>query len=78
MPSVDKYNLYSRFIVDNPYPDSRFFEELRKLPKRYVFIDTKKLLLGELERGEKDLFYPDDTHWSWKAPKRIFSEIRFD
>jgi len=78
MPSVDKYSLYSRFIVDNPYPESTFFEELRKLPKRYVLIDTKKLLLEELERGEKDVFYPDDTHWSWKASRKIFTETRFE
>lgn len=78
MPSVDKYNLYSRYIVDNPYPPSIFFESLRKLPKRYVLIDTKKLLLEELERGEKDVFYPDDTHWSWKASRKIFSETRFE
>lgn len=78
MPSVDKYNLYSKFIVDNPYPESRFFEELRKLPKRYVLIDTKQLLLVELDRGEKDVFYPDDTHWSWKAAEKIFSETLFE
>jgi hypothetical protein len=78
MPCVDKYNLYSKFIVDNPYPASTFFEELRKLPKRYVLIDTKKLLLEDVERGEKDVFYPDDTHWSWKAAEKIFSEIGFE
>lgn len=78
MPCVDKYDLYSRFIVENPYPASTFFDELRKLPKRYALIDTKKLLLEELERGEKDVFYPDDTHWSWKASRKIFSETLFE
>lgn len=77
MPSVDKYNLYSTFIVDNPYPYSTFFEELRKLPKRYTLIDTKAILLPELEKGERDVFYPDDTHWSWKASKKIFETVRF-
>jgi hypothetical protein len=77
MPCVDKYNLYSDFIVNNPYPRSTFFEELRKLPKRYTMIDTKALLLSELKRGEKDIFYPDDTHWSWKASKKIFETVRF-
>jgi len=78
MPSVDKYNLYSKYIIDNPYPASRFFEELRKLPKKYVLIDTKKILREELERGTMDVFYPDDTHWSWKASERIFSEMLFE
>jgi hypothetical protein len=78
MPCVDKYDLYSDYIVDNPYPRSTFFEELRKLPKRYTLIDTKAILLPELKRGETDIFYPGDTHWSWKASEKIFSEIRFD
>lgn len=78
MPCVDKFNLYSDYIVNNPYPRSTFFEELRKLPKRYRFIDTKAILAEELSKGEKDVFYADDTHWSWKASKRIFENVRFN
>ncbi|ABB32562.1 hypothetical protein GeomeDRAFT_1903 [Geobacter metallireducens RCH3] len=77
MPVVDKYNLYSEFIVDNPYPTSDFFEKLRPLPKRYIFVDTKKVLLDEVRRGEKDVFYADDTHWNWKASEAIFSRQLF-
>lgn len=77
MPCVDKYNLYSDYLVNNPYPKSIFFEELRKLPKRYRLIDTKAILGEELRKGEKDIFYADDTHWSWKAAKKIFETTRF-
>lgn len=77
MPCVDKYNLYSKYIIDNKYPESTFFEELRKLPKRYGFIDTKEILRNELEKGVKDLYHADDTHWSWKASKTIFETVTF-
>ena len=77
MPSVDKYNLYRGYIVANPYPENTFFEELRPLPKNYTFIDTKAILSEALQRGEKDVYYADDTHWSWKAPELIFSKVRF-
>lgn len=77
MPCVDKYDLYSDYIVDNPYPPSMFFEQLRNLPKRYSFIDTKAILAEELRKGEKNVFYADDTHWSWKASKKIFEKLRF-
>ncbi len=77
MPCVDKFNLYSDYIVNNPYPRSTFFEELRTLPKRYRFIDTKAILIAELLKGEKDIFYADDTHWSWKASKKIFETVIF-
>ncbi len=77
MPCVDKYTLYSGYLKDNPYPKSIFFEELRKLPKCYRLIDTKAILAEELEKGEKDIYYADDTHWSWKASEKIFSGVRF-
>jgi len=78
MPYVDKYTLYSEWVVHRKYPESQFFELLRPLPKRYRFIDTKVLLREELEKGEKDIFYADDTHSSWKASKKIFENVSFD
>lgn len=71
MPAADKYNVYSDYIIDNPYPKSVFFELLRKEPRDYVLVDTKALLLEEVRKGEKDIYYADDTHWSWKAVKKI-------
>lgn len=76
MPVVGKYNLYSDFLVENPYPKSRFFEILRTLEKEYRLIDTKALLLEELQKGEKDIFYADDSHWSRKAPEKIFKTVQ--
>ncbi|MEI6206729.1 MAG: hypothetical protein WCP20_08105 [Desulfuromonadales bacterium] len=77
MPCVDKYNLYSDYIKNSRYPRSIFFEEMRKLPKRYRFIDTRAILAEELRKGEQDIFYADDTHWSWKASKKIFETVMF-
>jgi hypothetical protein len=77
MPAADKYNMYSDYVVDNPYPKSVFFELLRKMPKRYVLVDTKAILEDEIRRGEKDVYYADDTHWSWKAVKKIAESMRF-
>ena len=78
MPVVDKFNLYSPYIVNRKYPESPFFETFRELPKRYRFIDTKALLREELARGEKDIYHADETHWSWKASRKIFESVRFD
>ncbi|XOB61354.1 alginate O-acetyltransferase AlgX-related protein [Campylobacterota bacterium DY0563] len=77
MPAADKYNLYSKYIKDNNLPNSVFFENLRKLPKKYIFIDTKNILSKALEDGVKDLYYPDDTHWSYKASDIIFRDFNF-
>jgi hypothetical protein len=77
LPVVDKYNLYSDFIIDNPYPRSMFFEELRPLPHRYQLIDSKAILHEQLIKGEKDIFRADDSHWSWKASKTVFERFKF-
>ncbi|MDD2321367.1 MAG: hypothetical protein PHO83_15085 [Geobacteraceae bacterium] len=77
MPVVSKYDLYSEFIVDNPYPASTFFEKLRPLPKNYLFIDTKAVLQEEVRKGVQDVFFADDTHWSWKASQILFEKERF-
>ena len=78
MPVVDKYNLYSDYIINNPYPKSVFFELLRPLNKKYVFIDTKAILVELIKKGEIDIYYADDTHWSWKASKSVVEAIKFE
>jgi len=79
MPVVDKYDLYSKYLINGgSYPKSYFFEYLRELPKKYEVIDTKKILSEALENGEKDIFYSDDTHWSYKASEMIFKKVKFD
>lgn len=73
MPVVDKYDLYFDFIEDNAYPKNSFFTLIRKMEKNYYFVDTKKILLPLLE--EKDIYYPDDTHWSYKASEILAEDI---
>ncbi len=75
MPAVDKYNLYSKYIINKKYGESTFFEQLRLLKKDYKLIDTKKILEVEIDKGIKDIFYSDDTHWSYKASKAIVNSL---
>lgn len=77
MPVVDKYSLYREYIVSHTYPESKFFEYLRTLDKEYMVIDTKKILLKELDNEVKDVFYSDDTHWSYKASEVIAKDELF-
>ena len=77
MPVVDKYDLYSDFIVDNPYPQNQFFDLLRPMKKNYSFIDTKAILQQLLKNNVQDVFHPDDTHWSYKASEAITQDEVF-
>ena len=76
MPVVTKYDLYSNFIINNNYKMDPFFNIFRKLKKEYIFIDTKKILLKALNHKEKDIFYCDDTHWSFKSSDLIAKYLK--
>lgn len=64
MPTVNKLNLYHSHISSKSYPESTFFERLRKENHDYYFVDTKQILSKALELGIKDIYFSDDTHWS--------------
>jgi len=76
MPSVDKYNLYSKYIQNNQHQKSTFFEMLRALKREYTFIDTKMILEEMLDDNISDVYYCDDTHWSFKASEVIFKQVK--
>jgi len=77
MPCVDKYDLYSPYIANNKQPKNSFFDIFRQLPKQYTFIDTKEILSEKVAQGVRDIYYSDETHWSWKASASIFEKVRF-
>jgi hypothetical protein len=76
MPVVDKFNLYSKYVLDNKYGNRMFFEELRKMKRDYKLIDTKAVLEQEVENNVLDIFYMDDTHWSYKASEAIVNCLK--
>ena len=74
--AVDKYDLYYSYIKHNKYPKNTFLERFEKIKnKHYIFINTKKILRPLLEKQTIDLFYADDTHWSYKANEAISKYI---
>ena len=75
MPAVDKYDLYSKYIVDNKYHENKLFSSLKGLEKEYELIDTKSILEPLLDKGIEDIYYADDTHWSYKASEEIIRKI---
>lgn len=77
IPAIDKYDLYYKYIVNNPYEENHFFELLRSMPKSYYFVDTKTILEPMVDRNITDVFYGDDTHWSYKASEAVVQSIPF-
>lgn len=78
MPSVDKYDLYHDDIQrNNDYPKNPFFPLLRKQQKSYILVDTKAILRPMIEKNIQDVYYADDTHWSFKASEQLANDKIF-
>ncbi len=75
LPSPDKFDLYYDHIIDNKkYSRPLFFENFEKLPKTYLYINSKKILKEQM-KYQKDIYFYDDTHWSPLASKIIANEL---
>ena len=76
MIPVDKYDLYQDYITDNPYPPKRVNEDVRE-----IFGDIPEVMLCKyclqplLDKGEKDVFLFDNTHWSYKGSEAVGKEL---
>ena len=68
----DKYDLYQNYVNNNPYPRKTINEDFRTVVgNREEIVIGKEILLPYIDRGEKDIYYLDDTHWSYKSAKII-------
>ncbi|WP_343586799.1 hypothetical protein [Flavobacterium sp.] len=75
LPAPDKYDMYYSYIEDKTnFVKPLFFENLKKVNKNYIYIDSKELLSKNM-RNKKDIYYFGDTHWSPVAAKLIAEEI---
>ena len=71
----DKYDLYYDYINHRNLVKPVFFDHLISCNKKYYFINSKRILSKELKKGNKDLYFYDDTHWSSKSVKIISDSI---
>ena len=75
LPCPDKFDFYYNEIAEKQkYPRPLFFERFEKLPKEYIYINSKKILQEKL-KNKKDVYFYDDTHWSPWASKIISDEL---
>ena len=68
----DKYDVYQDYIIDNPYPKKTINEDVKRiLGNRTDIVIAKEILMPKVKAGEKDIYYMDDTHWSFKAARYV-------
>lgn len=75
--ACDKYDLYQDFIVDNPYPAKRLNEAIVQTMGQDTvsFVFTKGVLHPLVERGVKDVYLFNDTHWSPSSSRIVAREV---
>ena len=69
----NKHSVYLPYIAsDDMLPENNSFTRLEAAKKDYIFVNVKNIL-RELLSAErmKDLYWGDDTHWSYKAHKFV-------
>ena len=72
----DKSDLYYPYIAsEKPDHENSFYEDMAPLSKKYIFPETKAVLRRELAKGEQDLYWCDDTHWSQKGQKAVVEDL---
>ena len=76
MVAVDKYDLYQDYMMDNPYPPKRVNEDIREILGDIPEVMLCKYCLQPLlDKGEKDVFLFDNTHWSYKGSEAVGKEL---
>ncbi|MFA9189938.1 hypothetical protein AAGV28_01025 [Flavobacterium sp. FZUC8N2.13] len=76
LPCPDKYSLYYDYILDKKsLLKPVFFDNFKKLNKKYLYIDSKEVLSEQLNT-KKDLYYFDDSHWSPVASELVAKKIK--
>ncbi len=74
--SPDKFDIYYSNVVNKEqYPKPLFFDYFNKLSKKYIYIDSKELLMDAIS-SKKDIYFFDDTHWSPFAVQIIAESIK--
>lgn len=69
MVCPDKLGLYRNHIsgIDPKFDFSSFLDIMESEGRADNVVNMKRILLPYVDRGEKDLYYCNDTHWSYKS-----------
>lgn len=71
----DKYDLYYPYISNkSKSKEPLFFSNFDKMSKNYIYIPSYERLSQAIKQ-ENDIYFYDDTHWSYKGARLIANEI---
>lgn len=72
----DKYDIHYPWLLNKDrYIEPVFFHNYEQLEKKYIDIPAYTILSDAVKRGEKDIYFYEDTHWSPIAAQYVANEI---
>ena len=73
----NKYSLYLPYTADSAdIPENLSFMNLEALEQQYIFVNVKDILSRAFAaENVQDLFWGNDTHWTYKAHKFVGDHI---
>jgi len=78
LPVPDKLSAYSKYLNDNKYQNIGFVPKFANIGINMIRSDLA--IQKAIAEGQKDIYLPNDTHWSAKGhalvAKRIFQKIK--
>jgi hypothetical protein len=71
----NKSSLYRDWVIHPFYPASHTLPMLREKATPYGYVDVDLPLHQALEAGVRDLYFPDDLHWTYAAADLAAKEL---
>lgn len=77
LPCPDKSSVYYPFLRHDgrEYAAKPELDELLAIKRDYYMVDAKSILQQAVADGVTDVYWPDDTHWSWRGFEIVVDEM---
>ena len=72
--AADKYDAYSSHILHNKYPTNPTMDYFAHCDTSW-YLDTKALLTPYIDKGVKDIYKLDDSHWSARGASIVARKL---
>ena len=69
----DKTTIYKKFIQEKNVSGSQL--DLLASNKELNFLRIDNFLTRKVEQGEKDIYWPNNTHWSYRGHELVAEQV---
>ncbi|MEG1555791.1 MAG: hypothetical protein RR356_03610 [Bacteroidales bacterium] len=75
MVASDKYDLYRPYIVRNSFPSKEIMQSFEAFDSTCYYLNTQNILRPLLQQGIHDVYFANDSHWSYIASEKVAEKL---